>query len=56
MIPYRPPAFLTPLNEEEEMMIARIAINVKLYVKRHGMTGIYGHIIHYKQKVQHLVN
>ena len=46
-LPTPAPCELPELYPEEEMMIARININVKIYVKRHGMTGMVGQIIHF---------
>ena len=42
MLPVPAPKDLEKLTPEEEMIISLININVKLYVKKHGMTGIVG--------------
>ena len=42
LFPTPAPLYLPTLTPEEEMMIARIDVNCKLYVKQRGMTAYVG--------------
>ena len=42
MLPTPIPTYLEKLYPEEEMMIALVNINAKVYIKKHGMMGIVG--------------
>ena len=42
MLPTPAPAFLEKLWPAEEMMIALVNVNIKLYIKKWGMPGMVG--------------
>ena len=51
LFPTPPPYYLPKLTPEEEMMICRIDMSAKVYVKKYGMVGLVGSIIHFPKDV-----
>ena len=47
LFPSPAPYDLPKLTPEEEMMICRIDMSAKVYVKKYGMIGLVGSIIHF---------
>ena len=47
LMPTPAPSFLPKLTPEEEMMISRIDMSAKVYVKKHDMPGMVGSVVHF---------
>ena len=51
LFPTPAPRWLPKLTPEEEMMICRIDMSAKVYIKKFGMTSIVGSIVHFPKDV-----